>query len=104
MILIWMKCTVTIPTIKQDFILWCYTAVTQVGDGTTYKISGQKRAASTEAAPKSKSTCVRNITEVEEIIKDLREKHGTSFTTEQFSMWAHVIHIGKHSSCEFSTS
>ena len=85
---------------KQDFILWCYTAVTQVGDGTTHKISGQKRAASTEAAPKSKSTCVRKITEVEEIIKDLREKHGTSFTTEQFSMWAHVIHIGKHSSRE----
>ena len=37
---------------KQDFLLWCYTAVTQVGDGTTHKISGQKRAASTKAAPK----------------------------------------------------
>ena len=80
-------------------MLRCYTAVKQVGDAKVYELGGRKRATPSEAAaptPKAKSTCVRKVSEVEEIIKDLREKHGTNFNIEQFSMWAHVIHIGKH--------
>ena len=85
---------------KHDFNLWCYN---QVDDAETHKACGHKRATTTDGAalaPKAKSTCVRKVSEVEEIIKDLREKHGTNFNVEQFSMWAHVIHIGKHSSRE----
>jgi hypothetical protein len=87
---------------KHDFNLWCYKQVDEVEtpcrSGHTHK-----RATPTEGAapaPKAKSTCVRKVSEVEAIIKDLREKHGTNFNVEQFSMWAHVIHIGKHSSRE----
>ena len=88
---------------KRDFLLWCYTAVVNVDSEMSHHVVGQKRATPTEAAgsaPKSKSTCVRKISEVEEIIKDLSERHGTGFSVEQFSMWAHVIHVGKHSSRE----
>ena len=90
---------------KHDFLLWCYTALTHVDSEreVSYKVIGQKRATPTEtAAPasKSKSTCVRKVHEVEEIIKYLWEKHGTIYSFEQFSIWAHVIHIGKHSSRE----
>ena len=85
---------------KQDFNHWCYN---QVDDAETHKACGHKRATTTDGAalaPKAKLTCVRKVSEVEEIIKDLREKHGTNFNVEQFSMWAHIIHIGKHSSRE----
>ena len=71
---------------KRDFLFWCYTAM---DSDESCKIVGQKRAMPTEAAapvPKPKSSCVRKISEVEEIIKDLREKHGTDFSIEQFSM------------------
>ena len=91
---------------KREFLLWCYTINTQVDDGIAHKISGQKRAASADPAAstskrKAKSGfCEKKVTEVEEIIQDLRDKHGTKFSTEQLSMWAHVIHIGKHSSRE----
>ena len=83
---------------KQDFLFWCYSNAS-----ASHKIVGQKRATPTEiaaATPKSKSTCIRKINEVEDIIKGLQEKHGTKFSVEQFNMWAHVIHIGKHSSHE----
>ena len=85
---------------KHDFLLWCYT---DVGGETTTDVVGQKRSAPVErtsSAPKPKLTCVRKISEVEDIIKYLKQRHGESFTVEQFSMWAHVIHIGKHSSRE----
>ena len=83
---------------KHDFLLWCYTIV---GGESTSEVVGQKRSApleSASSAPKSKLTCVRKISEVVDIIKDLKQRHGESFTVEQVSMWAHVIHIGKHSS------
>ena len=85
---------------KNDFLLWCYTIV---GGDTSPRHIGQKRASSGDTkstAPRTKSTCLRKISEVEEIIKDLQERHGTGFSIEQFSMWAHIIHIGKHSSRE----
>ena len=41
---------------------------------------------------------MKNISEVEIIMKDLQKKHQSSFTTEQFSTWAHMLHTGKHSS------
>ena len=85
---------------KHDFLLWCYT---DVGGETTAEVIGQKRSAPVEvtsSAPKPKLTCVRKINEVEDIIKDLKQRHGEAFTVEQFSMWAHVVHIGKHVSRE----
>ena len=29
-------------------------------------------------------------------MNDLREKHGTNFIVEQFSMWVHIIHSTLH--------
>ena len=82
---------------KHDFLLWCYT---NGGGESTAEVIGQKRSAPVEIAsstPKHKLTCVRKISEVEDIIKDLKQRHGEVFTVEQLSMWAH---IGKHSSRE----
>ena len=86
---------------KRDFLFWCYTVL--VGGDTAPKDAGQKRAAPVETgslAPKPKSSCQRKIDEVEEIIVDLKDRHGKKVSTEQFTMWAHVIHIRKHSSCD----
>ena len=62
---------------------------------------GQKRAAEVDTcslAPKPKFSCQGKIDQVEKIIVDLKERHGEKFSTEQLTMWAHVILIGKHSS------
>lgn len=40
------------------------------------------------------------LTEVEEIVKSLKEKHGTKYSTEQLNIWAHVLHLEKHDSRE----
>ena len=79
---------------RRDFLFWCYTVAVA-------KDAGRKRPAPVETgllAPKPKSSCQKKIVEVEEIIADLKDRHGGKFSTEQFTMWAHVIHIGKHSS------
>ena len=86
---------------KRDFVLWCYTA--SKDDDTSRKEVGRKRSVPDEGvptAPKPKSACLSKVSEVEVIIKDLKKRHGTDYSIEQLSMWAHVIHIGKHTSRE----
>ena len=35
---------------------------------------------------------------MQEIIEDLEERHDDTFTMEQLRVWAHMIHMKKHSS------
>ena len=98
----WMHDDADLDKMYNDYpkkLAWCYTALNQMDDAKPQKACGHKQATPAEAAaptPKAKSTCVRKVNKVEEIIKELRDKHGTNFNVEQFSIWAHVIHIGKH--------
>ena len=68
---------------KRDFLFWCYTAM---DNDESCKIVGAMPTKAAAPAPKPKSPGVRKISDVEEIIKDLREKHGTDFSIEQFCM------------------
>ena len=36
--------------------------------------------------------------EVEEIANDLETRHGNRYTREQYTVWAHMIHLKKHHS------
>ena len=49
---------------------------------------------------KSSSNYLSRLSEVQEIIEDLEEYHcdDNVFTMEQFRVWAHMIHMKKHSS------
>ena len=43
-------------------------------------------------------TIAKSISEVEEIIKKLKEKHGDAFSVEKLNCWAHMLNVGRHSS------
>ena len=85
---------------RIEVILWCRC----VWDSGAEKRPAKKRRHESENAsdePTStskKAKIMKNISEVEIIMKDLQKKHQSSFTTEQFSTWAHMLHTGKHSS------
>ena len=40
----------------------------------------------------------RKMCEVEEIVDDLHDRHGTTYTQEQYNVWAHMINLRKHNS------
>ena len=68
----------------------------------------KKRAASEGArnAPKEKKSkpasahYAATLAEVEEVIKQLREKHGTLYSVEQLNCWAHMYQTQKHGSLD----
>ena len=37
---------------------------------------------------------------VQHLVEELNEKHGSKYTVERLSAWAHMINMGKHSSME----
>ena len=85
---------------KYHILLWCYlTSVTSVSKQHT---TGKKRKLGDDcdsASSQSKRTAAqKKIDEVEDIVSKLRENHGNSFKIEHLNAWAHLIHIGKHSS------
>ena len=40
----------------------------------------------------------QKISEVENIVRQLKQEHGSTFSTEQLNAWAHMIHLQKHDS------
>jgi hypothetical protein len=52
-----------------------------------------------KATPQSKRGCYgETLSEVEEIVKKLEEKHGAAYLVEKLNIWAHMLHIKKHDS------
>jgi hypothetical protein len=46
-----------------------------------------------------RGACAQKLTEVEEIVSQLKAKHGSAYTVEKLNAWAHMIHImGKQTS------
>ena len=64
-------------------------------------VQTRKRTAqmTSDSAPSSKRQAIaKSISEVEDIIKKLKEKHGDDFSVEKLNCWAHMLNVGKHSS------
>ena len=79
-----------------DILLWCHT----VSDDSKCSQS-RKRSSFADGEPVSKrAACAQKLTEVEEIVTDLKAKHGSAYPVEKLNAWAHMIHMGKHSSHE----
>ena len=75
---------------RTEITLWCQCTTV-----------GNKRRCSIESEPKDsskKSSIMKNIQEVEGILKELKKRHGPMLTCEQFNAWAHMINTEKHSS------
>lgn len=49
---------------------------------------------------KRPNVCSQKLQKVEKIVKELQEKHKTSYTVEQLNAWAHLLELGKHDSYE----
>ena len=86
---------------KRNILLWCYlrsAGVTQSGS------SGKKRKHDddgADSAPRSKRVInEKKIQEIEDIVTQLKEKHGSKYKVEHLNAWAHLIHLGKHSSLD----
>ena len=58
---------------------------------------GEPGAGSTSSKSK-KEAIASKISEVESIVKKLQDKHGSQYSVEKFNAWAHLVHVGKHSS------
>ena len=81
---------------KHEVLLWCYGSV---GEQTQQSAMPRKRTTDGSAPPSAKRHAIeKNITEIETIIKRLKEKHGDSYSVEKLNCWAHMLNMGKHSS------
>ena len=88
---------------KHDILLWC---LKKVDDQPGALNSKSKKNSASEGAPTAKrpkqstSHYAETLTEVEELIKQLREKHGSLYSPEQLNCWAHMHQTKKHGSLE----
>ena len=79
---------------NNNVLLWCYDG--NVGEPSN--VLTRKRTAQTtsDSAPSSKrqaiATC-KSISEVEDIIKKLKVKHGDDFSAEKLNCWAHMLNV-----------
>jgi len=89
---------------RREILLWCYKDTGDCqsrAEGQRCKKCSSPGDSDESAAPKPKrDSCAKNIQEVEDIIKALREIHGSTYCTEKLSAWAHLIQMKKHSSYE----
>ena len=82
---------------KREILIWCY-AVAEENKGER-KRSHSPGPLSQRRRTKS-DTCKEKIDAVEGIVSELRAIHDCKYSTEQLNTWAHMIQLGKHSSCE----
>ncbi len=90
---------------RREIMLWCIRPFG--GSGTRRSGSDSKKRSNSEGPgeasqpPKTKrTTCSQKTKDVEDIIGQLREKHGQAYSTEQLSCWAHLYHMEKHGSLD----
>ena len=81
---------------RGEILLWCIRP--HNGADTERK---RGRGESTDESRPVKRTCSQKIKDVEDLLTQLREKHGQKYTTEQLSCWAHMYHMEKHKSLDF---
>ena len=50
--------------------------------------------------PPQKCTCGSTIVAVQEVVDELKKKHGSKYSSERLNAWAHVVNLGKHGSLD----
>ena len=77
---------------KREIVMWCL--LTSPASASLVKKKSEKVIENENGPappPTKKSAIAQKINEVEDIIKELKEKHSTIYSIEQFSAWAHMI-------------
>ena len=89
---------------KREILIWCYESSSNTvgGDkrGKTRKRSYSPVGDTCAKFTKRHDACVQKLSEVEEIVTELKEKHESEYSIEKLNAWAHLIHLGKHASYE----
>ena len=89
---------------KRDILIWCYAETEQnKGDlieNTSRKRSRSPRPQQPHVKQARQDKCDEKIAAVEGIVSELQSINGHKYSVEQFNAWAHMIHVGKHSSLE----
>ena len=83
---------------RRNILLWCYVGTE---DPKQRKRPATRVATSTSSkhTPAAKRpTCESTIDAVQQLVEELKEKHGSKYTVERLNAWAHMINMGKHSS------
>ncbi len=78
---------------RKSIILWMKSVS---------KVKRKRDSTTSDAAPKPKRSSydshLDKMSEVEEIVEELKNKHDSKYTPEQLRAWAHMIQMSKHSS------
>ena len=82
---------------KRNVLLWCYVGTDSAEDPKQYKRPATSTASKHTPAAK-RTTCQSTINAVQQLVEELKEKHGSKYTVERLNAWAHMINMGKHSS------
>ena len=83
-----------------EILLWCYGDVGQPARPASASKSRKRvyDGESSTAPPNKRDSITKSISDVESIVKQLQSVHGESYSIEKMNAWAHLIHMGKHSS------
>ena len=76
---------------KKDIVLWVYL-------GTRKRPHSPDPESSSKGKKTKYDVHTHKMMEVEEIANDLQTHHGNRYTREQYTVWAHMIHLKKHHS------
>ena len=79
---------------KKEILLWCYALLP--GNDASEKDAPRKAKDSENASDSSK--CGKKIRKLRDIVSELKEKHGTKYSPELLTSWAHMVDMEKHDS------
>ena len=76
--------------VKKEILLWCYSE----------KPKHEKLASAVNGGTHASvyNNHTKKMSEVDEILSKLDEKHHGHYSPEQMRAWAHMIHMSKHDS------
>ena len=81
---------------RQCITLWCF--VRKPDQPCTNSSRKRDMPAENVTSQSKRGCCEQTISEVEDMVKKLEEKHGEAYTVEKLNVWAHMLHIKRHSS------
>lgn len=86
---------------KREIMLWC---TGELNESTTTtpcrKRDRENEGNSSTCTSMPKSKTGKRMEEVDDIVDELKEKHKSQYSVEKLNAWAHMIHMGKHTSYE----
>ena len=86
---------------KTDILLWCHMAVE---DGKHNQPRKRSSVSNGCEPPPKRATCAQTLTGVEEIVTDLKAKHGSTYTVKfgrtcMMYIWESIVQMYYHQIC-----